>query len=209
MKTNKSSYVVMMALAGFFFTVSLPNAQSQIIKKPGQKPEPGYPVQTKAIKPDIVLSDFNIDWSAGQLQSMYYTAPFSVKVRNAGLLKTPVPFYVALQYSTSSDPVFHGENTGDNCFKVTALLASNQVYLLGGILKIISSNMGDQTIKFRAIADFDCLNEFPVPNGKIDEALENNNFSNEVSYKSVTSLIWIKFHRKFVSKGSLNVCFPD
>lgn len=107
----------MLALAGFFFTISMPGAQSQIIKKPTQKPEPTKPVSTKILKPDIVLSGFTINWSAGQMQGMYYTAPFSVTVRNAGLLKTAVPFYVALQYSTQANPAFQGENTGDNCLK--------------------------------------------------------------------------------------------
>lgn len=180
MKTNRTTAGVMMAGIGLLFTIGIQVAQSQIIKKT----EPAYPAKTKVLKPDIVVSGFQVTWSAGQTQGIYYTAPFKVTVRNAGLIKTAVPFYVALQYATASSPVFQGENTGDNCFLVSALLSPNETYILQGNLKIISSNMAGQTTRFRAIADVDCLNEFPSPNGKIDESQENNNYSNELSYTS-------------------------
>lgn len=184
MKTNRNTLVLKIVLLGFIFVLSMPSTQSQVIRKPEKKNIKNYPVQNTVLKPDIVLSDFNINWSEGRLQGMYYSAPFTVKVRNAGLLKTAVPFNVALQYSIPSDPDFHGENTGDNCFQVPVLLASNQLYLLAGTLKTLSTNMAGNTIKFRAIGDVDCLSEFPAPNGKIDESQESNNYSNEVSYTS-------------------------
>ncbi len=178
MKTNTTSSRVMITGIAFLFIFGIQVAKPQIIKKT----EPVYPSKTKILKPDIVLSGFQVSWSGSQVQGIYFTAPFKVTVRNTGLLKTSVPFYVALQYATAANPVFQGENTGDNCFPISALLSPNETYILQGTLKIISSNMAGQTTRLRALADVDCVNEFPSPNGKIDESQENNNYSNELSY---------------------------
>jgi hypothetical protein len=131
-------------------------------------------------RPDLVLTAFAVHQNDLRAEGMYAKAPFQVIVGNAGQAKVPNPFYVALQFSTAGNP-WQGENDGNNCFRVTALLDPNQTYRLTGTLKVLSSNLSDRTLKLRALADFTCLNEFPTPNGDIAESNESNNFSNEVS----------------------------
>ncbi len=134
--------------------------------------------------PDLVLEEFTVDWSEGQLQSLYFIVPFHVIIHNKGKLQVAQPFHVTLQYSASANPTFHGENDGNNCFQVTTLLEPNQTYLLSDKLKVMTSNLSDQTIKFRALVDFECFTDIPAPNGQIAESHEDNNLSNEVSYTS-------------------------
>lgn len=133
--------------------------------------------------PDLVLSGFAVTGPL-QAQGNYLTAPFQVTVRNAGTVKVPKPFYVTIQYADPVNPNWRGENNGDNCFQVTALLDPGQTYLLTARLKILGSGASNRTIKLRALADYDCGTDIPAPNGLVAESNENNNFSNEASISS-------------------------
>ena len=79
--------------------------------------------------PDLVLSGFAVTGTL-QAQGNYLTASFQVTVRNVGAVKVPKPFSVTIQYADSVDPNWRGENNGDNCSPVTALLEPGQTYLL-------------------------------------------------------------------------------
>lgn len=182
MDWQKKTFILLLLMASIFISVIAQDKRTQISKRPISNTSRKLPPGTKIPKNDLVISDFNVDWNAGHIQSIYYTAPFSLNVRNIGLFKLPEMFHVALQYSTQNNPTFQGENSGDNCFVIPVLLSPNETYTLRGMLKVASGVLSEGTIKIRAIADFECLNEFPAPNGKISESNEDNNFSNEVEF---------------------------
>lgn len=152
-----------------------------------QPPSTAKPAVTKPVspaplilRPDLVISGFSVDRNAWQTQGIYATAPFWVSIRNAGNTQVPNPFYVTLQFATAGNPAWRGENDGNNCCRVTALLKPNQTYRFQGRLKVLSSLVSERTLKLRALADFTCLSEFPTQNGDVAESNESNNFSNEV-----------------------------
>lgn len=152
-----------------------------------QPPATAQPAATKPVsrvplllRPDLVVSGFSVSRNAWKTEGMYATAPFWVTIRNAGNVQVPNPFYVTIQYATAGNPTWRGENDGNNCFRVTALLKPNQTYRFQGRLKVVSSLVSERMLKLRALADFTCLSEFPKPNGDVAESNESNNFSSEV-----------------------------
>lgn len=156
----------------------------------------------KIVMPDLVVTSFSINQSAGQQVDNYFNFPFSVLVKNIGEGDVQNAYDLSFQFYDDVHNSWGGENQpGFNCKRINNLLKSGTLFSFGGTLRLMNYQISNQNLKVRAYVDSACSQEFPNAWGHVAEGLkEDNNYSNQVTLTggyyphigSITPGVWFE-----------------